>query len=500
MSAASPALPPVPADPAEPATPARPVAAPLRRRRFDLRGGQFILGLSWIHGEFHAATFRRQAQVAAWSAPQPVERLDELETALDQALAALDFTGTDVFLILEHDQFHHQSEQAPAFSESATRNFLKARVARLEQEKEPMLWVSQQVSSQRNEASVLLHLLAGSTYDQINRLMLGRRLELTRIVPLVVPLQAVIDRLPEAKDQPVLLAAPAGRATIAVAGRAQQPLLFTRSILSPWNAEPSRIAVELNRSLLYAKQQFGAVIDRIRLLGDPRPELLNEVRTRCATAKDLAAFTSGPFEWMDAVARLPARHPINLVAGYLSFKQRQRLLRRFLVAACWLALVLGALDVSLRSQSRLQEEERLLSLQESQEFLEAERDRLEARNALGEKQTLMLAEADRLRLPPIPVHFLTAVASLLPTEARLTQLQVRPRDSGQGWIMRLEGIIETDEDSAREHLRSFERQLARSVVRARIPATGRAAVLLPPEGDRTTPALRFVLEGGLLED
>ena len=58
------------------------------------------LGLLWLHGTLHAATFRKQAIVSDWIVPTPVTTLDEFEATLDQILTTLKFTGSEMFLVL----------------------------------------------------------------------------------------------------------------------------------------------------------------------------------------------------------------------------------------------------------------------------------------------------------------------------------------------------------------------------------------------------------------
>jgi hypothetical protein len=80
-------------------------------------------------------------------------------------------------------------------------------------------------------------------------------------------------------------------------------------------------------------------------------------------------------------------------------------------------------------------------------------------------------------------------------------VNVRPRDdNAAGWTMRIEGVIEGDDESARESIAALERHLARSVFRVRIPDTGRGIATLHQPGTPGTEAVRFVLEGGLLEN
>src|SRR5690606_25559600 len=97
---------------------------------------------------------------------------------------------------------------------------------------------------------------------------------------------------------------------------------------------------------------------------------------------------------------------VNLVAGYLSYKQRQRFLRRVLVATCTLALVLSALEVVLRVQSGSQERERLQALAEAEPVMRAEQQRLAERNLTAAEHAALIAEAEAARIPPVPSRFL----------------------------------------------------------------------------------------------
>ena len=128
------------------------VADPARAKspsRGFMRRNSDTLGIVWMHGSFHAAVFRRQTLVSSWACDVEVPGIEDFEYAFDSAVGALGFEGEEVFLILAHDQFIHQAEQAPAFSESASRTYLRGRVERYEKEHEPVLWVSQRTVSAR---------------------------------------------------------------------------------------------------------------------------------------------------------------------------------------------------------------------------------------------------------------------------------------------------------------------------------------------------------------
>lgn len=463
------------------------------------RGGGDTVGFAWVHGQFHAASYRRQVSVGTWASPAPVQTLEEFEQAVDAALEALGFGGSEAFLVLAHEQFAHQMENAPGFNETAARAYLRGRVDRHARDHGESLWVSQRAASNRKDAAYVLHLLPSEFYLRINDVALRRRLDLTRIVPILVPLQAEMAGLEETAGQPVLIAAEAGDATALVVGRAPRDVLFVRTTLATWKTEPARVAVEVNRSVLYAKQQFAAIVERLWLFGASAESARAEVEAKCGAGKAVMVRSGGPAHWLDLVAKLPARQPINLVAGYLRQKRRNRLIRRAVIAACFLGAALLGLDAWSREQAWQAEHARLTELAASEEALRLEQERLTARNAEVEIARGTLAELEAANLPAVPPGFVGLVATHLPREARLTEVSVKWNDAEGRWTFRAEGTIEADEETARTILLGFRRQLARSPLRVRVIDSARPTTSTKLAGSDIV-LQAFTLEGGIFED
>lgn len=474
----------------------KPVTSPAGRTR---NRSADTLGLAWIHGQFQATAYRRQAATGTWASPTPVENIEHFAAAVDAALQALDFGGTEAFLILAHEQFVHQMENAPAFNENAARAYLRARVERHVREQGDALWVSQKAESNRKDASYVLHLLPSEFYLRLNEVALRRRLDLTRILPLLVPLQLELANLGEAAGTPVLLAVEAGAATALVVGRTPRDVLFTRTTLTSWKSEPARVAVEVNRSVLYAKQQFAAVVDHIWAVGAAAEGAKAEIEAKCGAGKTVAIHSGGAAHWLDLVARLNARHPINLVAGYLRQKRRNRLFRRVAVAACFLGLVLLGLDAWTREQAWSTELAGLRALGATEETLRAEYVRLSERNQEVQQAQAVVDALEADRLPPVPPKFLGLLATMLPSEARLSELTVRWDPNERRWMFRADGNIEADEETARSLVASLGRQLARSPLRIHVIETARGGTSAVLQGDGTV-LQGFTLEGGIFED
>ena len=478
-------------------SPVTPVIALKTAPRGFVRRNSDTLGLAWLNGSLHAAVFRKHVMTASWQAEGAVPGLDEFEAALDTAVSALNFKGSEVFLVLAHEQFVHQAEQAPSFSDSAARSYLRGRVERFEKEREAVLWVSQRTVSVRQEAAFLLHMLPSAFYGKLNSLLLSRRLDLTRILPLSVPLQLLLEPLVTDKNQAVLLAADGGGATTIIAARPGEQLLFSRTMLTRWDTDPARLGVEVNRSLLYAKQQFATVIDKIWLLGDASEQTRTEVQTRCGAGKDVSVRATTPFDFLQIIDRLTPRHPVNLVAGYLGRKRRLQFIRRAVVGACWLGFALLALDAWARSTNWAAERSRLEDLQRNEAALHAERERLVARNSVAEQQREFLRIAIDERLPAVAAKFLAFWAGAQPAEMYLSDFTVKWDPVTQAWGFRAEGFVEGDEETARDTLTAFQKQLARSPFAARIGDGSRSLLPVPTTGTDLITNHRFVWEGDL---
>jgi hypothetical protein len=479
------------------ATPAVAASKPVVRKGSGDNGD--ILGVGWLHGSFHAAIFRRQKMVGSWSSPEPVKTMTELGPALDAALDELKFGGTEAFLLLENEQFAHQIESTPPVTDSMARNYLHGRVQRYEKENAPVLWVSQAAGRIKKERSFILHMLPRSFYDSVNRMLLERRLDLTRIVPLVVPVQRELDRFPIAKGRPVLVAVEAGGATVVMVAKLGEELLFARNILAAWSADPARIGLEINRSLLYANQQFSTTVDRVWLLGENNRSTA-EVNAKCGTGRQITVLPTAPVEWLQTVAKMPPRHPVNLVAGHLKRKSQQRTIRRTLLAASWMTLLFLAVDTWSNVLSWREEKRQYNELQSGEAKMAGERERLIERNQAVQREREFVRQVEDERLPAVPGKFATLVAGTVTDNMRLTNLEVKWDDAGGGWTFRMEGLIESDDETARESVAGLQRQLATSPLKVRSSESMRAISAVPRSINSSGPDMqRFSVEGGILE-
>jgi len=460
------------------------------------RGGD-TLGIAWLNGSFQVVTFRRQQLFRSWACPEAVQSMVEFAAALDQALMALEFGGTETFLVLEHNEFVHQAETAPSFSDSSARSYLRGVMDRFEKENGRALWVSQRAASVRNEVMYLVHRLPVSFYNELNAVLLARRLDLGRVLPVLVPVQQTLASLDEERDVPVLVAAPAGRSTVVIVARPGGELMFSRTILESWTVDPARVAVELNRSLLYARQQFASTVTKIHLFGDETKAVRENIIAKCGDEVKVNTSSANPEEWLSEVAKLPLRHPVNLVSGHLRRKRQVRFVRRLVVAVCWVGLGLLGVDTWTREQKLGAEADRLATLAGSESELQSEHGRLTERNRAADSRREFVRAVTEEALSPVAGRFLAYFATMLPPEGRLTDFSVRWDETNQEWTFRIDGVIDADVQTARAMITTMRRQLADCPLRVRLAEGARQPVALVSNLGASASQQRFALEGGL---
>jgi hypothetical protein len=486
-------------------TPAEPIPAALvptsvRKNPPRLVGrNNNILGLAWLNGSLHAATFHRQKMAHSWTCPTAVHNVGELELVLDDALAQLEFAGTEMFLVLENEVFVHQADDIPVFSDGILRNYLKNRIQRHEHEHGPVLWVMQPLIIIGQEQSLLLHLLPKSFYDELHRILIKRHLDLTRILPLVVPLQYELNRIPAGKNTTVIVVAETGTSTSVVAGRVNGPLLFSRTILADLKREPARVGVEVNRSLLYAKQHFENAVSSIWLMAENGVSAAAEIKAKCGVGKKIVVLPATPIDWLQSTAKVSPQQPINLLSRYLKAKLRNQFIRGGFLIAVWLGLALMVLNQFQGTNAWNAEKARLVGLHSREASLRTDRERLERRNQTIAKDHAFIERVTNDRLPPVPARLLGFVAGLLPESARLMEFNVKWDTESGVWSFQFSGTIETDDETARALVAGMQADLAKSALRARFNENARALVASPINAPGAAEIQRFNLEGVLLE-
>ena len=311
------------------------------------------------------------------------------------------------------------------------------------------------------------------------------------------PLELEISNQADVPSPAALLAARIGDSTALIACRRNGEILLSRTTLGTWSDDPGRVAVEVNRSLLYAKQQHGTPIDHILLTGKDAAEARSEIESKCGEGKTFVVRDTDTVDRLSATVKLPIRHPVNLAGGYLRKKRSNHFLRRVILISCWFLFALLALETWNDEQDWSAEQAAMSALSANEDSLHQTYARLLERNAEASRNRTFIKQVVDDRLPPVPDRFLAYVASTVPREVQVSHFLVAWNNESSKWTFRIDGSLEADPETARNTINSIRRQLSKSPFRARFVESVRPEVELSLATEATIQ--RFSLEGGLFD-
>src|SRR5207247_1465092 len=124
------------------------------------------------------------------------------------------------------------------------------------------------------------------------------------------------------------LAAETGGTTTAVIGRKDGEIYLGRTLNSSWNIYPDRVNVDLNRTLLYVKQQFGAPVDSMWLFGTGAAEHPTAMQDLVKSTIKLSPVPYDPFYWCQEAIKIPFADSNNLVSSEIQQAPKRRILVR----------------------------------------------------------------------------------------------------------------------------------------------------------------------------
>lgn len=430
----------------------------------SIRFSKPVLGLVLVRGTLHARVLQGGEVVAAWDAPGPLAGLDGLREALEQVPEQTGFRGESVVVAIASSQMEHQMVKLPPMRERDMEAFLSRKVRHFAVEAGRQAWSWHVLHGGKIEHQVALHLIPLSLIHVFLDFCRSRNYQVDQVVPLASTLAWSARALPLQKGSWGLVAAELGTATTIVVADTEGRMALVRE-LSFGLAEPDaadRFSKELNRSILFAKQQFGITVSGVWISGvslQDAPTLLSksvaEVAISPLPVADPPAFWLRPLVGLD-----PDIHDNMVPRSMRRLNERRRHLETIFVVVLavhlfLLAAILGlkALGDDIRSSvSDVHVAETMASLREEKDTLELRLVRI----AELRTQASGIAAGS---WDPKPGWFLGWIGANLPDELRLNALVVdRPEDSTT-WEVRLQGTAPREAVAASKALREFQKRL-----------------------------------------
>jgi len=399
------------------------------------------LSVSWLNSQFKALAVHRGVVEGTWDHTGPVEGAEQFEALIRDAVQHTGYHGQTVTLLVAHPRLAQQLVDAPPVKALALNKIFQRQAQQQKLFTGEAAWACQPALSGKNEQRVVMHLFPLALLNQFMQGCQRNNLYLTSVVPASAVLHYQLRQLPLDPGDVAVLAAETGSSTTVVIGRSDGQILLARTLAGSWDEDPERLALDLNRTILYVNQQYGVLINRgVWLFGpgaeEHRPVLQGHVQLPVQTSR----VEYSPVYWATEVLKLPRAISPNFISPTRQKAPQRHALARLMVAVT-VFVVLASLSLAVFAHYHARQERANINL------LTGQLQRLEARQSELQQRSFRLAREDQFasliideRPPPVPVWFLGYLSEVVPSELVVTNLHIK-REEGL-WKVQMGGTLQ----------------------------------------------------------
>ena len=422
-----------------------------------------VLGISWLHGRFQAVTLSGGAVSTAWTRPEPVVDGADFGPALAEAIRQTRFTGHRVQVVLDHRSLLFHVQETPPARGRQLQLLLDRLVAQNRFFEERAAWGHIALPPVKDRQRSLLALIPESLVRELTDACAARRMQLIGVLPLAAVLGDHLRELPARPDEIVVLAADLGTSLHLLLGRGDGQVLFSRSVVLASAQQGERAVQEINRTLHYAQQQFGADVSQLFVFGEQAFAILKDLEIRQGLRIQPSPVAHDPLAVASLGASASSKTSLNLISRAESRQHRHRQLAAAGIAALLVASAATALKVEQAVHARELKSAAAVRRLEAEASLQAAN---RARQLEARRLTALVHLVGTTNDPPVPELFARYLASAIPDTMRLSQLSVNRVTNG--WTFHLEGFAREPAGGFLGLMERFDQQLGTSLFHPRI--------------------------------
>lgn len=425
---------------------------------------QTTLCVSWLDGHVRALAVHKGIVEGFWESPDAVMDAAGFAAMLRQAVVNTDYKGTSVTVTLAHPKLGQQLLSVPPLGGTGLTRFVERHIQSilylgLPPDLQPTLvryvqrqaqhlkafdgdaaWCFEHAMPASGANGLLLHLFPKQILNDLVQECGKADLQLTAVVPATAVLQTQFERLPIGQNEVAMLVGDVGSSTAVVVGRSDGQVLLGRVLAGNWSESASHLLVDLQRTALFVKEEYGINIASIWLFGPETRLHMSDVQAETGIHTAESPVPWDPFYWTREVVTLAPERTPNLISREQLDAPKERLWLK-LVAIVALLLVPLCLATTFYLENLVKDERASLRSIENR-ISELERQRNELRNyssQLEAKQQVVRLIAER-RVPPVPGWFLSYLSEAVPSQLLLTNVHVVRREDQ--WRVKLAGVLQ----------------------------------------------------------
>jgi hypothetical protein len=388
------------------------------------------LSVSWLNTQVKAVAVQRGQVTGTWEPPaSEADAAADFEAILRQAVKETGYRGQTVSLVLAHPRLVQHMVDVPSVKGAALNKVIQRQAAQQKFFSGEAAYASQMLASAKNSRRVLLHLFPRLTLNQFMVACRRNDLHLVSVLPASAALQQQLPALALQRADVVMLAAETGGATTLVICDGDGRLLLARTLQGTWNEDPAKLALDLNRTVLFVSQQFNVTLNRgLYLFGIGAAQQAAEIQRQVQLPVSVSPVAYEPFYWATESLKVRPETAPNFQSSELQTAPQRRVFAKVVAIA---AMLLLAASIALTAYSLVQsrrEQATLASFQQQMARLEArqiEIDQLDA-ELKRKQQAIQLVLEDRPA--PKPAWLLAYLGQIVPADLVVTNFNVKRED------------------------------------------------------------------------
>ncbi len=386
------------------------------------------LSVSWLNSQFKAMAVHRGVVEGTWERPGDIEGSGNFEALVREAVQKTGYRGMTVSLLLGHPRLAQQLSDVPPVQGSALAKLVQRQAQQQKMFDGEAAWAFQQAVSGKGSQRIILHLFPKLLLNQLVQGAQKNDLHLVSVLPPTAVLHGQLAQLPLEKDEIALLAGETGGSTTVVVGRSDGQVLLARTLTGNWNDSAGRLAVDLNRTILFVNQQYGLAVNSVWLFGPGATEKQPEMQGQMQIPVKVSPVEHQPLYWAtEAVKLSPALAP-NFISLDLQKAPQRMLLSKVAAVIAAVVVIASLLVSSYLFMAARQEEKNIGDLKSKVTTKEAEHKQLQQQEAdLARKRDMVKLVVDN-RPAPVPGWFLGYLSEAVPNDLVVTNLQIKQEE------------------------------------------------------------------------
>ncbi len=303
------------------------------------------LGINIINNWLRAVVIDGSSE-RSWSSPKQVFEVKDIVESIRQGVKETKSKGYYLSVVMEHELLVQKTFEVPPMEKKDLIVLLKRKVAKEKGFDGEAVFSYTKTASAKGHDSVSVNMLPKAFIEELMQGALDSGVFLIQLTPLSSVMAQQFLRYDIQKDEMGALLSKMGEKIMLVIGKSDGSIFSERTLKGDMyiKEDVEKLSTEVNRSILFSKQQFGENVSLLNITETFSEEFLAMLKKSLSVPVEYIA-KSGRFFWVREALKLPFGHDSNLVIPQV---RKGMYVRKFtkIVAASIATLWIGALAAS----------------------------------------------------------------------------------------------------------------------------------------------------------